>query len=143
MFKKDKNGFIDVIKRSGFHTSDFSPEELDDEFQLTYKDSPFLFRAEPKGILYKLAYTRFVPGYPVLYNDQSVNIDSVYVIFENWLNETLPKYLEEASVPDLWAQIDREAAVVSDNMFADFDTSSFSEDDKAQCGYRLKNSKGY
>lgn len=117
MLKKDKNGFIEIIKANDLAPSLFRTYEKEIEnhpaFILRLENTPLFFMARTAIDNYHkhdCRHIKFAPNYPKsdYYPNSSYqnwfNIESVFDYFEHWLKEHVKVYLEEIETPDLWNQ---------------------------------------
>jgi hypothetical protein len=142
MLKKYKNGFFDLIQKSGFDPKlfDVSEETIHDHdgFIITVRNSLLKFIARNNKLnRHELdcSYTRFLKNFPQAgYFPQSgwEDIEFVYTHFEKWLKEDLQDYLDEAITPDLWEQANFQRPLMSTAGFEKQDTSNYSDEEKAQ-----------
>lgn len=115
MKKKDKNGFINLIKKHGFDLSQFKRFEKDVDgypaFILQFSGSPLFFMVRTNKDdfnQFDIRYIKFAPNFPKsdYYPEQDwAWIGDVYEIFEYWLAQHVKEYLEEIDEPDLWELI--------------------------------------
>jgi hypothetical protein len=149
MLKKHKNGFINIIKRCGLDPELFHGYEVRDGdyevFKIELINSPLQFRvicSDVSYLSYNCSKAELAPGYPdsgfhffdVMAGVETWNnnIDSVYSVFEDWINETVKEYLDEVSLPDLWANLQQQESFVSGDTLSKEDTSFFSDGEKTQ-----------
>jgi len=117
MLKRDKNGFIDIIRNNDFDPSSFKRYEKDNVdgvpgFIVQLENSPLFFLARTNNDDYHQhdsRYIRFAPNFPkseYFPSNGWDHIGSVYECFEFWLNNDVKDYLEEIEVSDLWEQLE-------------------------------------
>ena len=117
MLKRDKNGFLDIIKSNDLEPSLFKRYEKDDVdgdpgFIIQLENSPLFFLARTNSDDYHKHDSRFIefaPKYPkseYLPDSSWDNIEGVYEWFDFWLRKHVKTYIEEIDIPDLWEQLE-------------------------------------
>jgi hypothetical protein len=116
MKKKDKNGFIYLIKKHEFEPSQFKRYEKDVDgfpaFILQFLGSPLFFMVRTNKEDYDqfdVRYIKFAPNFPKsdYYPDRAWTwIGDVYETFEYWLAQHVNEYRAEIDEPDLWELVE-------------------------------------
>jgi hypothetical protein len=113
MLRRDKNGFIDIITSNSLNPVDFTvSEDVKDDlptFIIKHNKSPLEFwvrNSKESYFEYDCNYIPFSPSFePVGYYPNESwydNINDVYEIFEEWLNQHIKSYIEEQDAQDMW-----------------------------------------
>ena len=116
MLKRDKNGFLEILRNNNFEASSFKRYEKDVDggkgFIIQLKNSPLFFLARTRAEDYHdhdSRYVKFAPDFPksdYLPRENWCGIDKIYDYFNDWLNNHVKLYLEELEVSDLWEQLE-------------------------------------
>lgn len=154
MLKKDKNGFIQVIRDSGLKPSQFKSyeKEVDNHpgFILRFVNSPLYFLTRTNCDNYQehdCRYIKFAPDFPKSEYFPNAEIDKfwewypisrVYKHFEEWLVEHVKIYVEEHELPDLWGQINGQELFNGDPLENRNDTT-FDQNEKEQIQISIVN----
>lgn len=147
MLKKHKNGFINTIKDSSLNVDRFRVEETPMEgreaFVLQVTGTPFLFavaREADNFNSYFFRFTRFSPRFDTdVWTHQAYSdIESMYVLFGDWIEVHVIPYIGEQEEPDLWAQIQSQTPVVSDEPVGSDDREPFTQPEQVQLRMAIK-----
>lgn len=158
MLKQPKNALFEVIKKSNidptlFRGIDSSPypsqtrqaigqivdgdEDHDSAglFIVELRDTPLRFSVTPQThsfYAFQCTYTIFMPGFPEVPGGKKRDIDDLVREFKSWLDIWVIRYIKEAQLPDLWAQLETYKPLVGNNAISYEDTSNFSAEEQAQ-----------
>jgi hypothetical protein len=152
MLKKYKNGFIDIIKQQEMDPTSFHAEDSTTTRQLTDTETmeesvftvqfmdtglKFVVRNAPYNLhAFDATWNRFDVGFPesptFLHDDfiYPQDIDTVYEWFVRWLLGEVHVYVDEKTLPDLWAQIEQQRQLVTANRLLPHEISFFTEQEK-------------
>jgi len=128
MLKSHKNKLYDAIKECGFAPEQFNAKDkwanLDtgarDGLILTFKgtDIQFVVRTSPQSYnAFDCLASQYAPGWPLqpyYAHDQYAEIDMIAHHLGEWLGGVVRPYLEEQTVPDLWADLEKQFIQGSD-----------------------------
>lgn len=140
MLKRDKNGFLDIIRRNDLSHSSFKRYEKDDVdgypgFIIQLENSPLFFLARTSRDDFHehdCRYIKFGPEFPKSDYEPKNNwgtIDVVYEEFEYWLKNHVIAYLEEIDIEDLWDQLEGQS-LFSPDPLSSRSSDSFSKPEK-------------
>ncbi|MDH3890546.1 MAG: hypothetical protein OEV49_05645 [candidate division Zixibacteria bacterium] len=147
MLRKHRNGFIEVINSGPLDLGRFETEERKIGprhcFILGYKATPFEFAIARMGHSfdsYQWNYTRFVPDFREgAWNPTNGgSIDTAYSVFKKWMIDHVKRYIDELQEPDLWAQIQSQTPVVSDEPVGSDDREPFTQPEQVQLRMAIK-----
>lgn len=151
MLKRDKNGFIDIIKKTGLEPLSFKrydKSDVDGElgFIIQLENSPLFFLARTMNDDYHQHDSRcieFAPNFPkseYMPPQGWGNISTVYTMFEDWLNNHVKTYLEEIDATDLWEQLEGKTLFNTDPL-SNRNSKSFSKPEKEKIAVSLQKFK--
>lgn len=141
LFKKQKNRFIELIQEVNLSPNLFeSRQNNEDEFIISIRNSSFVFKIEfYSGIFYKCYETKFQTKYPVkqvsLGSRELLTLNEIYGEFTKWLKNDAIDYLDEQSIPDLWAELQLSSGSVSDSQ--DIQNTLFTVDEQRRIAETL------
>jgi len=148
MLKKYRNGFIEIIEKSGYTTSQFKHHEKDIDgspaFILQLENTPLYFMARNNPHNFHeldAKYVEFSPGYTQsdYYPANGWgSIENVYYYFQVWLSEHVDLYREEIGAPDLWEQLDHQVLFDIDPL-AEPSENLFNKVEKQQVSNAIEN----
>ncbi len=140
MLKKYKNHLIRVIQESGLNPALFTATGItigkDKVFQITFDRTPLKFEFFEHPGRYDLFMCRMViyapgfPMYPAVMSYEDFSEDSVE--FKNWINRDVKSFIEEKTMPDLWAQIQSLLRLSLQTANSEQDLLPFTEEEKTQ-----------
>jgi hypothetical protein len=113
MLRKDKNGFIDIIRSKELELTLFKAnDDIKDEFPafvVELKSTPLVFWTRNNSdshFSYDCNFTTFSPTFQIYgyipHGDWYSNIQQVYDLFATWITNHVKPYLEEQTAEDLW-----------------------------------------
>lgn len=142
MLKKYKNSFLEIIQQEQLNPELFSvSEESNENFQIfciQYLNTPFYFktknylngyhRFEYSLICFDAQYSKV--NFSIRSKDNFYDINDIYNVFRNWLNDHIKEFLDELLQPDLWTQIENQRKLSLNFEYNENDKSYFSEEKK-------------
>lgn len=151
MLKRDKNGFLDILLLKGYRIDQFEAyETLKDQnnaFVIHLKNSPLEFwvRNNPNSFNeYDMCYTTFSPKFAHIdywpLKGWHSDISTLWSEFGNWLDQHVELFLQEESIPDLWATAQEESEFES-STFDDDSMQPFTESEKVALRVALQGFK--
>lgn len=142
MLKTYKNRFLQRLYNMDLSPESFEKKEGNTEghasFQLKAKDTPLHFTvrvSQDSHHEFDYRYVQFAPGTPLsewLPERNWASIEGVYDAFSDWYTNHVAIYLAEVTAPDLWAQIQSQKPVVSDEPVGSDDREQFSKSEQDQ-----------
>jgi hypothetical protein len=158
MLKKHKNALLETIAKRGFDPARFEAREedsrslslphvrllgsRDDSFKIFLRDSPMQFNiANDDQDFFSLQYQyrEFTPGFPMTEMSsympfESAELHELTILseFNRWLNNTVRSYIDDAELPDLWAQLNEYRSIVSPSDNPQDEESDFSPEEKQE-----------
>ncbi|MEX2488127.1 MAG: hypothetical protein WD356_01210 [Pseudomonadales bacterium] len=147
MIKKDKNGFLDVIRSRGLDPTQFKRHEKEVDgyraFIVQLVNSPLFFMARTTNDDFRehdVRYINFGPGYTksdYLPEFGWADIDYVYAVFSEWLERHVEPFIEENEETDLWEQIESDHLLTGDPL-SNRDQRTFSKPEKEKVRIALQ-----
>ncbi|UCC79249.1 MAG: hypothetical protein JSW64_13380, partial [Candidatus Zixiibacteriota bacterium] len=145
MLKRHKNGFIDIIKESGFDIDSFKVHEEKirgfDVFVIEFLGSPLVFELHNSYESYfdfDYRYSLLAKDFPMsefYMNGKTgpwASIKDVYREFKYWLENVVKDYLEDQKIPDLWVQLEQQREFIPSAKMEKDDTLPYSDEEKTQ-----------
>lgn len=130
---------------STFGIQNFDLIEEDNVLIIAYKKSPFKFYVRHKSDdfdLFDCRHVKYSPGFPLIdYTPKWEAFQKIKEYLESWLQNTIPKLLEDEAEPDLWEEFKK---VNTSFNFDEIDFESrefFSYDEKVQIKLSLNDLK--
>ncbi len=113
----------------------------DIDFLIEYVNSPLRFEVDcsTEGYNYlDCRNTVLAKGFPLSdfhtneFGGNWVDINTIYEEFALWLNNVVKEYIDEQTLPDLWAQLEQQREFIPSAKMEKDDTLPYSEEEKAQ-----------
>jgi hypothetical protein len=142
MLRRYKNALFQELLKSGFDPSLFETEANDDDqhhpaFEIRLKDTELSFvTRNPIGHFDQFDYqfVEFAAGYPwteVRPAEGYIEFGKVLEVFREWIATDVDAYLQDAALPDLWAQVNQARAMLNQAAQPDV-AEEFSADERTQ-----------
>jgi hypothetical protein len=138
ILKRHKNAFYHVVQQLGLDVGDFQWSEDTvsgtgsgaSSFTLQYKASPLRFtivESRSNHDFFTFNYTEFQRGFPEIINvtEKALDFAKITENLKWWIDRHLRQYIEEESLPDLWAQLSVGSEVFGDFLARPLDETAF------------------
>lgn len=148
ILNKHKNELYKLIEQAGLNPREFRAKEETiggrHYFIMEHLGTRFRYGVRAQGDHFEefdVKFTQMAPSFP-LSDFLSIagyrTVAGLYSDFQSWLRKHLKPYLSDLAEPDLWAQIQSQAPIVSNEPVGSDDLEPFTQPEQAQLRMAIK-----